>query len=894
MNLSRKKRNVRTRPDLTLADVDSLSSITMSKRLLLGVTNSFGDFLGIASPFTVRFKLNMKKLYELDNPLSWDEDIPENLRASWIELIVEGLVTSLLEFPRSTRPVNAVGGPRVVGFGDGAFAAFAAAVYLVWTTACTGCSGTCPGHYSSTLLCAKSRVTPLRGFTIPRSELSGAVLASRLVMATVLALSSLQEKPTSSVLLLDSTCTISTLDENARKLKPFFHNRRGEILDNMDRVREVCVMEDVHHVSGALNPADIATRGNSCLESLGPGSFWQTGPAFLCSPRSEWPVTRDFVRAEIPDEERRNPGPAATADFRALVVQHRRAEPVTAPYSKLPVLHHILCAVLEQNNSLESRKRVLALILRGWSSSKSPEDLKTPPTSSELLQAEKIILANSMFDTASAFHRGELSSLLPERQGALIVTRGRLGEKSLERILGVSALPILMPTSRAAQLYMWRAHTGYSGLLHRSIAQTLASSRSSVWIVKGKNLAKKICWECMECARNRKKLSSQQMALYKEESLQCCPPWTNIALDFAGPVIIKGEVNTRARSKSWILVYVCRNTKAVCLLATSGYSTAEFLSKHEEFIARKGSPKSIVSDRGSQLVRAGMVLANKEKPENWNWEQVVRANSASDWEFVPVGSQHRNGLPESMVKVLKKSLHHALPPGTILKYSELVTLLAKISHAINSRPIGISSTAQDSQQEDFMSPITPNQLLLGHSGVDAPPLDYRNDDKVTARLAYVSAVYEAWWKAWYLQVLPSLVPCKKWKFPVKNLAKDDLVFMYYPNSLKDHYRLARVVETFPDQKGLVRSARVCYRKKGKGEKLAQYKAKPLVEEIVAVQRLSLFLPASEQKSSPTPRSSSTPVSCTNTSTSDCSPISDSDPISVNSSNPSPAVNIPSQ
>ena len=144
----------------------------------------------------------------------------------------------------------------------------------------------------------------------------------------------------------------------------------------------------------------------------------------------------------------------------------------------------------------------------------------------------------------------------------------------------------------------------------------------------------------------------------------------------------------------------------------------------------------------------------------------MRNNSASTWEFVPVGSQHRNGLPESLVKVLKKSLHHALAPGTVLKYSELITLLAKISHSINSRPIGLSSTSQDSQQEDFMSPVTPNQLLLGHTDDDAPPLDYDDDDRLTARLAYVSGVFEAWWRSWYQQVLPTLVPCRKWKSPV--------------------------------------------------------------------------------------------------------------------------------
>ena len=265
---------------------------------------------------------------------------------------------------------------------------------------------------------------------------------------------------------------------------------------------------------------------------------------------------------------------------------------------------------------------------------------------------------------------------------------------------------------------------GYSGLFHRSVASTLAKSRSSVWIVSGKDLARRICSQCMVCRRNKKELASQQMALLREESLQVCPPWTYVSLDFAGPVSIKGEVNSRARMKSWILIYVCRNTKAVCLLPTSGYSTSDFLCKHEEFIARKNKPRKIVSDRGSQLVSAGIVLANKENPLNWKWSEVVRKNSTTDWEFVPVGSQHRNGLSEAQVKILKKSLSLALPSGTILKYSELVTLLAKISHSVNSRPLGLSSTSENSQQEDFFSPITPNQLLLGKTDDDAPALDF--------------------------------------------------------------------------------------------------------------------------------------------------------------------------
>ena len=137
-------------------------------------------------------------------------------------------------------------------------------------------------------------------------------------------------------------------------------------------------------------------------------------------------------------------------------------------------------------------------------------------------------------------------------------------------------------------------------------------------------------------------------------------------------------------------------------------------------------------------------------------------------------------------------------------------------------------------------------------------MEYDESDKLTARLAYVSEVYNAWWRAWYQQVLPTLVPCKKWRKESRNLQVGDIVFMYYPSSVQDDYRLAKITETFPDEKGLVRTVRVCYRKRDKREKVLPYKAKPLTEELVAVQRLSVLLPVSEQTLD------SPPSSCTGT------------------------------
>ena len=64
----------------------------------------------------MKLKLLMKKLYQLNEPLSWDESIPLGNRQNWLDVTVEALTTGVLMFPRSTRPLNATGeGPMLIG-----------------------------------------------------------------------------------------------------------------------------------------------------------------------------------------------------------------------------------------------------------------------------------------------------------------------------------------------------------------------------------------------------------------------------------------------------------------------------------------------------------------------------------------------------------------------------------------------------------------------------------------------------------------------------------------------------------------------------------------------------------------------------------------------------------
>ena len=123
--ISNKKKKARMSPPLTLETLELLPKSIFTKRICLGITNGFGDFLGLASPFTIRFKLLMKQLFDGGKQqLLWDDEVPGEAREAWVQLIAEAVETSSLCFPRCVRPQDAVGSPVVVGFGDGAFPAY--------------------------------------------------------------------------------------------------------------------------------------------------------------------------------------------------------------------------------------------------------------------------------------------------------------------------------------------------------------------------------------------------------------------------------------------------------------------------------------------------------------------------------------------------------------------------------------------------------------------------------------------------------------------------------------------------------------------------------------------------------------------------------------------------
>ena len=202
--------------------------------------------------------------------------------------------------------------------------------------------------------------------------------------------------------------------------------------------------------------------------------------------------------------------------------------------------------------------------------------------------------------------------------------------------MGKENLPILTSKGRLAELMMIAAY--YRN--HGGVAGTLAASRSQVWILKGRYLARRVVRDCVYCRAKHHKLQTQQMGALPEERLNFgSRPFQSVCLDLLWPTMVKAMTDKRNTMKVWPILFVCQSTGAVHCEVMHDYGTQAFLLQWDKFTAIRGVPGVAISDCGSQLRSAKNTVTNPETeaPKNWDWEVVETAGArgGTNRRFVP-------------------------------------------------------------------------------------------------------------------------------------------------------------------------------------------------------------------------------------------------------------------
>lgn len=134
----------------------------------------------------------------------------------------------------------------------------------------------------------------------------------------------------------------------------------------------------------------------------------------------------------------------------------------------------------------------------------------------------------------------------------------------------------------------------------------------------------------------------------------------------------------------------------------------------------------------------------------------------------------------------------------------LHTVLCEAEAILNDRPI-----TKVSEDPNDLEALTPNHLLTMKRKPIYPPGLFENSDQYARRRwKQVQYLADLFWKRWIKEYLPLLQERQKWTKERRNLMPGDIVLIADSTAPRNSWTLGRVLETFPDKKGLVRSVRV--------------------------------------------------------------------------------------
>ncbi|XP_062556931.1 uncharacterized protein LOC134221760 [Armigeres subalbatus] len=233
------------------------SDEALTKRKVLSIIATLFDPLGFIGATTTAAKVFMQHLWTLEDEkgkkLDWDQPLPSMVGEAWRKLHDQLHILNEIRIDRCVIIRNAIK-VEFHCFSDASKKAYGSCLYVR--------SQDRSGRVKTRLLSSKSKVAPLKTQSIPRLELSGALVAAQLFekmrQATNLKVY--------TTFWVDSTCALQWIKALPSTWSVFVANRVAKI----QALTEGC---DWRHVAGADNPADLISRGVGPREIID-NSFW--------------------------------------------------------------------------------------------------------------------------------------------------------------------------------------------------------------------------------------------------------------------------------------------------------------------------------------------------------------------------------------------------------------------------------------------------------------------------------------------------------------------------------------------------------------------------------------------------------------------------------------------
>lgn len=728
-----------------------------TKRTILSEMAKVFDPLGFLTPLTFFAKHLIQILWSLG--LQWDESPPSTVLKLWIRYKSELSYLTKIIIPRHIVESNFLN-CELHGFADASSKGYAAAAYVRFLL---------PNeHVKVYLVCAKSKVAPLKTISIPRLELCAAVLLSKLMK---FCMNTYSEKIHFSHIFAwtDSMVVLSWIKSSPHRWKTFVSNRVSCIQENISP-------ECWHHVLSTENPADCASRGLFPSELVSHNMWW-SGPTWLSTPQDNWPKPPLISSADVHEEERK----IALSTFVSL---------------------DALDPLLNKYSSLSKIKRIIAYSLRFIHNLRHPTDKKCNPFTIFELHQALLSLVKRVQHLVFAKEISNLENKLPvtktfrklhpflDKEGLLRVG-GRLFFSGLSYD---HKFPLILPRNhRLTELIIEETHRHH---LHPGLQTLQFLVSQQFWILSPRRAIRHVLSKCLKCFRAKPSATTPFMGDLPSPRVNQVKPFQCVGVDFGGPYFVTlGKRRGIKSEKAYICLFVCFATKAIHLELVSDLSSDAFLAALRRFISRRGRCTRIFSDCGTNFVGAARELS-----------QFIREATESEkieWSFNPPSAPHFGGLWESGIKAVKTHLIRVVG-NQILTYEEFYTVLVQIEAVLNSRPLcPLSSDPSD------LSVLTPGHFLTLEPLTSFPDPDLTNlNISRLNRWQLVQRLHQDFWKRWHAEYLQTLQQRNKWAKDTKAIEPGMLVLIKNEQTPPLYWRLGRVVQTHPGHDGICRTATV--------------------------------------------------------------------------------------
>ena len=714
-------------------------------RQVLQELSSIHDPIGLISPVVLPARILMQDIWRCR--IGWDDPLSSELLSAWNNWIADVAELKNLRIPRCIRRKAKPTELQLHAFCDASENGFGACIFLRATYS--------SDNVSVALVIGKSRVAPLRQLSIPRLELQGAVMATRLVI-TVREELNYQDVPV--IYWSDSQTVLQWIHSKTCRYHAFVAHRITEI-------SETSSSQEWRHVPGEVNPADDSSRGIPA-SSLTHNHRWFRGPTFLQDPPELWPAT-----AEIPEPTPDDP----------------EVSPVRWTGALFVVNPHKLIGLAKSASGLGHFKRIVGWLFRfnrNYPNGKPKTGLRyiTAPELRDAMTFEIRVDQHHYFSREVFLARrgkplpaaSRLCHISPSMDiNSVLRVDGRLERGQYQE--DIKHPIILHDESALARLIIKDVH---ESLLHASVDRTTHELRASFYILRIKQVVRNVISKCAKCKLLYARPAAPMMAPLPAHRIRPFGrPFQMVGIDYFGPFTIS---MLRRKLKRYGVMFTCLNTRAVHIEVADSLDTDSFLLAFWRFADRRGRPQIVYSDNGTNLVAGDREI--REQLENLDQEKIGSnlANRYIEWKFSPPAAPHFGGAWERLIKSAKAAFRIVANKQTITD-EVFRSFMVRVEALLNDRPL--TDVPVDPKEPVALSP---SHFLIGQLIDNALPETEDNSHSKLSAKSWKKAQTMAthFWRRWMKEYLPNLIErvvvVVKWMTPRRNLAVNDLVLVVDP------------------------------------------------------------------------------------------------------------------